>query len=1426
MRKIWKYSSIILAVVILFVVSLVLLVQTSFFREKVKERLVVLIENQLTLKVQIEELEGNFYNCIAAKNVMFTENDTLVASLAGLKINYQLFPLFRKNICIDSLIFTRPEINLHQKEDSLWNFSTFLKANSDKNETTTTSFPFEINANYIAIRGGNVAVYSLSQFIPHHTSGIHLEVSASYGKNETYINLRKFQFKTENPAIVLNNLSGICTMNSEGIKIDSLLLHAGNSNLDFEGEYVSLKKLNGRINSGFIDRNDLALYIPTFQLLCSPSINVNFATVNNSATVNVELKHENQSLTAGISVEAVEELLNKEGLIPYAAKIAFSNFQVGDWIESEEHQGLVNGNFMVQGKNLLNTNAQANATGHFQNIQYNTIAIDALDLSGTYENQQLSARMDVTTGFGNVKMSGSLNNTETPSYKALLKCDNFAIDKFIPELMGTKVNGVIATSGTGFSLDKLKADAKIKLYNSSIYKVPFDTLIANLKVSNTALNIGLLQAFAPGAFVAGSGRVDLNTLALDSRLYANIRSLEAFNSFVDLPLKLDSVTTEATFSGALNRLAIDGELNAYNVEGYSSNMEHLQSTYSVLLNEDWLPVGKAQIKLHNSSVYRLPFDSLYTNLNFQKTDLKIDSLQVYAPGASLAGGGHLNFDSLFIDAKVYGDIHSVEVIDSFVLLPITFDSARSVATIKGFFNDFDIDGELDISHLLGYGSDIQTANTQYQVSVRDDSLDVQLNTTAFALKTGPIEFDTAFVDFSYNSQYMNVATDFRRNDHLNTQIDCRLSLGDTTSVEISKFEVQTAFANFYMPDSMKAHMYNYQNLEVDNFRILDRNNKDFIVDVNGNFSNSEFNNFQILVKYFNLSQLSWLIGDPDLLDGYFNTNIMLKGSASNPVINGNVQVKNPEFEQYAFTSVESNFGYADGKGFAELTVPEMGNSFTAKINAPFNAYFDSLNFVFDLPKEFEGSLVFNSLNVAKTVKTFMPNDSIRGVLNGKIQASGSLFTPLFYGNLSLADGKYINKNLGVEYNNIETSLSFDGNKMNFDTLLVRQKNGFISVGGEIEFDSTIIKGNVTNTSLQIDAKQFFLVKHRNYEVLIDANTFIKSINQQPEFGGKIKVLHSDFYLPALMSDTKTDIENDIPLLVEAMQSSVDSTAKKTIISATPGKNKKQKKGFSDQLKGKLNLEIPRNTWIRSNDIRIELSGELEIVKTDSYFEFFGNIDVLRGYYILYGKKLNVTESQIIFQGGEKLDPSLQIQAEYIYRGTDNQKRYLNLTISGTMSEPEIAFTLDGTEITETDGVSVLIFGATSDEIGYSGQNGLIGSISSKAVANMVSSQLSKTLGSQFKLDMIEITSTENWQSAALVVGKYLTNNIFVIYERGFGETDGDEITPETVTVEYEINDKLFLRLQSGSSENSGVDIILKFEKEMEKKGRSLKKKKN
>lgn len=1278
MRRGLKYLSIFVAGFMLLLVLLLLLTQSAFVKDKVKERIIQVVENSLNLTLDIEELQGNFYNHLALKNIKLTSNDSTIVVLPLLQVNYDLWELTGRVIRIDSVLLDSPQVFLWQNNDSTWNIKSIQKPKDKETSKIKKAFNFEIQAKHLGISNGSVSVASFLSLIPNITQNLNLVAQASYNKNETNIQLKTFEFETEEPTFVLNNLSGNYTTNKNGIQLDSLLFISGGSSIDLNALFESKENMSSIVNASRIDKDELAIFVPSFKLLCSPALKANFTTTNDSVFTHAELSYNNQSLKANIRINSLSDLMAKNQSVSYSAELNFDNFILENWIETNTHNALILGDIQLQGSNLLNPDGYTTITADLQNSIYRDVLFDTLTFSGVYGKDSLNANLDIFTEFGNVQISGLLNDiSDSLFYDAKIVSKNFNVTTFVPNLKNTKVNGIIQAEGQISDPNKYVSDATLNLTNSSIYYIPIDALQAKV--------------------------------------------------------------------------------------------------------------------------------------NMRGKDIYLDSLRLYVPGAFLEGNGDFNLDSLVLDTRVYAEITSMECVDSFVSLPIDFDSVTTNTRVAGHVNNLKISGDVEVFNATGYSVEAERADAQYLVELIPDSLNVHVNTLVYSPQTGPIDWDTASIDLNYAKSLVDVVAHLNWRDTLTADLVSSITTSDTMELFVPKFEINTLLSNFYMPDTMKATIYEQEKLEIENFRIKDRNRDEFILSINGLISPTDSNKVHALIRELNLGQLNRFITAEDSLKGMFETEIDLSGSSENPRVKGFAHINNPEYGVYKLSSLESKFGFENQHAFAELTSSDMGKSFFASINAEVKAYFDSLKFVYGVPSEFEGSVVFDSVDVSRSLAAFIPNDSLYGVLNGKVDASGYWDNPLFYGNVNVSDAKYVNRNLGIDYDNIKTSVIFDGNKIVLDTVLVRQKNGLISVNGEVEFDSTIIRGNITSSSLQLDADRFFLTQHRNYEILLDANTFIKTKNKKPEFGGKIKVLRSDVFLPALLSDGKTDIENDVPLLVKALSDPEDSLSLSKNIQKLVAEKEKKVGGFSDILTGRLNVEIPRNTWIKSDDMRIELSGDVEIVKTGPYFEIFGNIDIVRGHYILYGRKLNLTESQLIFQGGEKLDPTLNIAAEYIYRGSDKEKRYLELIITGEMSEPDITFLLDGTEITETDGVSILIFGATSDEIGYGGTNGLIGSVGSNAVASVVTSQLSRTIGTQFKLDMIEITATESWQSAAFVVGKYITNDIFVIYERGFGEVDGDEITPETITVEYELSENLFLRLQSGSSKDSGVDVILKFE---------------
>jgi hypothetical protein len=97
------------------------------------------------------------------------------------------------------------------------------------------------------------------------------------------------------------------------------------------------------------------------------------------------------------------------------------------------------------------------------------------------------------------------------------------------------------------------------------------------------------------------------------------------------------------------------------------------------------------------------------------------------------------------------------------------------------------------------------------------------------------------------------------------------------------------------------------------------------------------------------------------------------------------------------------------------------------------------------------------------------------------------------------------------------------------------------------------------------------------------------------------------------------------------------------------------------------------------------------------------------------------------------------------------------------------------------------------------------------VSSMVSQQLAKSVGSELNLDFVELNAKDNWQRATLGVGKYLTNDLYVSYQREFGEKLDADTPEEIIILEYELIKHFYLHLIQAGAKHSGADLILKLE---------------
>jgi autotransporter translocation and assembly factor TamB len=231
-------------------------------------------------------------------------------------------------------------------------------------------------------------------------------------------------------------------------------------------------------------------------------------------------------------------------------------------------------------------------------------------------------------------------------------------------------------------------------------------------------------------------------------------------------------------------------------------------------------------------------------------------------------------------------------------------------------------------------------------------------------------------------------------------------------------------------------------------------------------------------------------------------------------------------------------------------------------------------------------------------------------------------------------------------------------------------------------------------------------------------------------------------------------------------------------------------------------------------MQLEIAGEVDVVKEGREPELFGTITVKRGHYDLYGRRFNIKEGKLVFQGGTEYDPLVTLEANYTFRTVEREKKTLTLFVSGKASAPEIKFQLDGRDIPEGDAVAYILFGKSLDQLS-SGQKSQVSGgsetdVAKRVAANFVSDRISQTIGKELNLDVIEIKAQNNLSAATFTVGKYLTSDLFVSYQRGIGSFEDQDIAREKVTLEYELTRFIYLQLIEGDSRESGADIIFKY----------------
>jgi translocation and assembly module TamB len=223
--------------------------------------------------------------------------------------------------------------------------------------------------------------------------------------------------------------------------------------------------------------------------------------------------------------------------------------------------------------------------------------------------------------------------------------------------------------------------------------------------------------------------------------------------------------------------------------------------------------------------------------------------------------------------------------------------------------------------------------------------------------------------------------------------------------------------------------------------------------------------------------------------------------------------------------------------------------------------------------------------------------------------------------------------------------------------------------------------------------------------------------------------------------------------------------------------------FLDNLRVDIDLAVPRDLWLRSIDMNVEMGGDLNMRydRSQNDLVLVGELQALRGSYRVLGRTFEVDEGTAFFLGQPGVNPTLDIQALARIRRRDGDRLEVRAAVQGTLVEPLVTLSTEEAGLSQSDLISYLLVGAPSGERG-TGQDLATGGLTyaTGALMSQLGTALAQELPVVNRLDYLSFSQSGAIGTAELEsnpagnvfggtqveLGKYLNDDVFVILVLG------------------------------------------------------------
>ncbi|MED5388544.1 MAG: translocation/assembly module TamB domain-containing protein [Pseudomonadota bacterium] len=396
---------------------------------------------------------------------------------------------------------------------------------------------------------------------------------------------------------------------------------------------------------------------------------------------------------------------------------------------------------------------------------------------------------------------------------------------------------------------------------------------------------------------------------------------------------------------------------------------------------------------------------------------------------------------------------------------------------------------------------------------------------------------------------------------------------------------------------------------------------------------------------------------------------------------------------------------------------------------------------------------------------------IQGEVRGDVGLAGSLRRPLMNGQVRLHNGHALIPALGTAVSDLQLTVA--GSPRGLLTV-----DGTGSMGdGNMQLSGTLDPGQwPARVSLTLKGERLLVADRPDARVRLDPSLTLSGDLNALLLGGKILIPEADIRPVELPEGAITVSEDQVLVHQEAV------TDRHSLLAIKVGV------GLGDEV------------HFQGFGLDARLGGDLQVEQQPGQPpQLNGELVIREGRYRAYGQNLAISDGQLIFQGPAD-NPGLDIRA---IRKIPSESIVVGVQLTGTLQEPQANLFSEPT-MEQSQAMSYLLTGRPLERGSKSDNSRIAQALALYGLEK--GSGVTEKIGEKLGVDEISVGSDWETDDAALMLGKQLSDRLYLTYAVGLF----DAIS--TVMLRYTLTRQLHLEARSSTKANS-LDLI--WEKELQ-----------